>query len=76
MTRNVTLRIDEELLRDLRHRAVDSDMSLSAWIVSVLQHQVAEEAQCAAARHRALQRLKSGFPLGGQPLGRDESHAR
>ena len=76
MTRNVTLRMDEQLLTKLRHRAVDSHMSLSAWVTSVLEDRVRDDRSFEQARKRALKRLEKGFRLGGMPLTREESHAR
>ena len=76
MTKNVTLRMDEELLRRLRHRAVDEHTSLSAWVVAVLKRALAEDVQDESARRRALQRLDRGFNLGGKPLSREQTHAR
>jgi hypothetical protein len=68
--------MDEDLLREMRHRAVDAGMSLSGWVVAILQHQVTEDNERAAAKRRALRRLKTGFRMGGQPLSRDEAHDR
>jgi hypothetical protein len=76
MTRNVTLRMDAELLRTLRHQAVDSHQSLSAWIVTTLTRESKQDAGLTEVRARALQRLKQGFRLGGRPLSREEAHAR
>lgn len=76
MTRNVTLRMDEDLLRKLRHRAVDSHQSLSAWIVTTLTRESQAQDAAAHARERAMRRLAQGFKLGGSPLSRDEAHAR
>jgi len=76
MTRNVTIRVNEALLTALRHRAVDADMSLSAWITCVLEDQVRGDRDFKRARRRALQRLEQGFSLGGKPLTREESHVR
>jgi len=76
MTRNVTFRMDERLLTELRHRAVDAHMSLSAWITSVLEDHVRGDRDFKQARQRALKRLDKGFRLGATPLMREESHAR
>ena len=76
MTRNVTFRVEEGLLTELRHRAVDAHMSLSAWITSVLEDQIRGDRDFMKARQRALKRLDKGFQLGGTPLTREESHAR
>ena len=76
MTRSVTLRMDEESLRRLRHSAADAGMSLSAWIASTLEGLVPKDGQIEDARIRPLQRLERGFPLGGKPLTRDELNTR
>ena len=39
---NVTLKIDDELCRQARHRAVDANMSLSAWVAEILKDAVHE----------------------------------
>jgi hypothetical protein len=76
MTRNVTLRMDEELLAELRHRAVDAHMSLSAWITMMLEALVPLTSEIEETRVRAIARMERGFHLGGKPLSRDELHAR
>ncbi len=76
MTKNVTLRLDEDLIRELRHQAVDSNQSLSAWIATVLQRESKDTGPFDRARTRALRRLHRGFQLGGKPLSREEAHAR
>lgn len=76
MTSNVTLRLDDELLRKVRHRAVDDDLSLSVWVARLLERTVAEEESRKAAKPRALRRLHRGYRLGGEPLSREAAHAR
>ena len=76
MTRNVTLRMEEELLRKLRHRAVDARMSLSAWIARTLEDYVREGTEIDDARLRSVSRMRRGFHLGGTRATRDELHAR
>ena len=38
--KNVTVTLSEDLLREARHRAVDSGLSLSAYLVSLLKQQI------------------------------------
>lgn len=76
MTRNVTIRMDEDMLRALRHRAVDEQVSLSRWIVHVLHDALGPGESREDVRQRALARLKAGFHLGGNALSREQSHAR
>jgi hypothetical protein len=76
MTRNVTLRMDEDLLAELRHRAVDAHMSLSAWITSTIQSVLPRVSEIDEVREQAIKRLEHGFHLGGTPLSREDIHAR
>jgi hypothetical protein len=76
MTRNVTLRMDDELLTELQHRAVDAHMSLSAWLTTMIRSMVPPASDVDDARERAIRRMDSGFHLGGTPLSREELHVR
>ena len=40
---NVTIKIEGELCREARHRAVDRGISLSGWIANVLRKELAAE---------------------------------
>ena len=64
MTRNVTLRMDEELLADLRHRAVDERMSLSAWITAKLTAVARPRDETKDVRARAIRRMERAFIWG------------
>jgi hypothetical protein len=68
--------MDEELLRKLRHNAVDAGMSLSTWIAVTLEGLVSRVGEVDRARIRSLERLERGFRLGGKRMSRDELHAR
>ncbi|HKK19126.1 MAG TPA: hypothetical protein VJ952_10640 [Opitutales bacterium] len=37
---NVTLKIDDELCRKARHRAVDANLSLSKWVARLVEKEV------------------------------------
>lgn len=37
---NVTLKLDDQLCREARHRAVDAGLSLSGWMSEVLQREL------------------------------------
>ena len=76
MTKNVTIRMDEALLRQVRHRAVDENLSTSKWIMKVLREATQDDRRDAAARRRSLKRLDKGFHLGGTPLSREQTHVR
>jgi len=76
MSKNVTLRMDEQLLAELRHRAVDAHMSLSAWITASLSNLAPKASALESARARAIARMEKGFHMGGRPMNREDIHAR
>lgn len=39
---NVTIKIDDDLCRQARHRAVDADLSLSGWVAQVIEKEIAQ----------------------------------
>jgi hypothetical protein len=76
MTRNVTLRMNEDLLVQLRHNAVDAKMSLSAWITATLENIVSSPTELDKVRASAIRRMERGFHLGNKATSREELHAR
>jgi hypothetical protein len=76
MTRNVTLRVDEEILRECRFAAVEEDRSLSQWIVDQITNAVQHRKTFKSAKSRAVRRLATGYHLGGKPLSRESLHER
>jgi hypothetical protein len=76
MNKNVTLRLDEVVIRKARHAAIERDQSLSEWIADLIAHAVSKTDRLLPARERALKRIQSGFHLGGSPLSRKEAHER
>jgi len=72
MSKNVTIRLDESIVRKCRHAAVEQDKSLSQWIADLMVDAVSADDVQRAARQRALRRLAQGFALGGTPLSREE----
>jgi len=83
MTKNITLRMDEDLLRQLKHIAVEHDMSLSAWISDLVRRAAESDVEA------EMKRLKYGrardFILkakaipghyGGTKFSREEMHER
>jgi hypothetical protein len=76
MGKNVTLRLDESIIRKARHVAVEHDQSLSEWVAGLITHAVLKKARSLSAREKALRRMERGFHLGGNPLSREEAHER
>jgi predicted transcriptional regulator len=75
--RNITVTLDEDLIRKVRMLAARRNRSISALLREELSRLVAEDEAYAAARRAALERLRRGAHLGGGPLpARDELHER
>jgi hypothetical protein len=76
MTKNITLRLDEGILKEARHRAVEADQSLSQWVTGLITREVGNDEAYERAKKRAIRRMRKGFPMGGKPIPRDELHER
>ena len=77
MKRNVTLKLDVELLRHARVLAAEQGSSMSQMLAEKLEEVVRERAGYDRARKRALARLRVGMDLGWtRPASRDELHER
>lgn len=78
-TRNVTLSLPEEVLREVKVLAARRGTSVSAMLAGALSELVERESGYAAARERSLASLDSGSDLGtGGYISwdRDELHER
>ena len=75
MKRNITLKLDEDLLRQARILAAEQGTSLSALLAERLEAMVRTRRAFERARRRALARLREGFDLRRTPTqSRDEVH--
>jgi hypothetical protein len=74
MGKNVTLRLDEAIIRKAKHAAVEYDQSLSEWVAGLITHAVSKKDRALSAREKAFRSMKHGFHLGGSPLSREEAH--
>jgi hypothetical protein len=74
---NVTLKIEADLLREVRIMAAEERTSISALLASRLEQTIRERQGYDQARVRAIARLRRGFDLQWTPpLSRDELHER
>ena len=73
---NVTLRMDAELLKTLRYRAVDEGKSLSAWVTDTLRTLVETGMSADKVKEEALAYLEQGFHVGGAPFSREDIYER
>lgn len=77
MKTNVTLKLDAELLREVRVVAAEEGRSISALLSDRLEGIVRERKAFDIARRRALARLREGLDLQWTaPASRDELHER
>src|SRR5439155_22145756 len=77
MKSNITLKLDQEILREARMLAAEQGNSVSSLLAAKLEELVRERKGYDRARKRALARLRQGFDLGWTPShSRDELHER
>jgi predicted transcriptional regulator len=77
MKSNITLKLDDELLREARILAAEEDSSISAMLATKLEQLVRDRQTFQRARKRALARLRKGMDLRWTPArSRDEIHER
>lgn len=77
MKANVTLKLDAELLREVRVVAAEEGRSISSLLTDRLEAIVRERKAFDRARRRALARLRNGLDLKWmRPKSRDELHER
>jgi predicted transcriptional regulator len=77
MKTNLTLKLDADLVREVRILAAEQNTSISALLSERLQKMVLERRAYDRSRRRALARLQEGFDLGWKkPRSRDELHER
>ncbi|HKN15581.1 MAG TPA: hypothetical protein VJX47_01465 [Candidatus Sulfotelmatobacter sp.] len=77
MKTNITLKLDSDLLREVRILAAEEDTSISALLAARLEQIVRERKSFQRARKRALARLRDGMDLHWtRPRSRDELHER
>ena len=69
MARNITLKLDEVLIRKAKVRAAQQATSLSRLLTQQLEKALKDEDSYEASRRRALALLEQGFHLGGRRPG-------
>ena len=77
MKTNITLKLDANLLKEIRILAAEQGTSISALLSERLEQIVRERKTYDRARSRALARLREGLDLHWKrPHSRDELHER
>lgn len=73
MKRNLTIQLDESIIKKARVVAARRSTSISRLVSEEIERTAAKDAVWEAAKKRALQRLNSGFDLGGGKLPKRET---
>jgi hypothetical protein len=76
MTKNITLRMDETLLRNLKHLATDQNLSVSAWITQVLRKNADRQQILQQQKKNAWSITEKTFHLGGNSFDRKTCYDR
>jgi hypothetical protein len=77
MKTNITLKLDSEILREVRIIAAQEGISISGFLTSKLEEAVAQRKSYARSKRRALARLHNCTDHGWvRPASRDELHER
>ena len=66
MKQNITLGLDKELLRKVKHVAVERGTSISGLLADHLKRIVDEDEEYERARKKAVALMKRGLNLGGK----------
>jgi len=66
MKQNITLSIDRDLLRKVKHVAVERGKSVSRLLAEHLEYLVQHDEEYERARRKAVGLMKSGLKLGGK----------
>ena len=74
--RNLTLQLDEEVLRRAKVAAAKRGTSVSALVARELEELVARDARYEDAHRRALEIFSSSLRRGGRTWRREELHER
>lgn len=77
MKSNITLKLDTDLLREIRILAAEQGTSISAMLAARLEQLVRDRKSYERARKRAVARLRKGLDIKWTPpRSRDELHER
>ena len=77
MKQNIILSLDKELLRKVKHVAVERGTSISGLLAEHLEQIVEQDKEYELARKKAVGLMKRGLKLGGKIRAtRDEWHER
>jgi hypothetical protein len=72
MKQNITVQLDQSVIRDAKIMAARRATSLSKYLAAEIQRIAAQESNYEQAKKAALARLNKGYALGGAKMPRRE----
>lgn len=75
MAKNITLKLDDAVLRECRQQALKEDKSVSQWVAEMIIANITRRSSFKQGKASALKMLRA-YPLKGTKLSRDELHER
>ena len=75
MAKNITLKLDEEVLKECKKRAFEEDKSVSAWVSDMILKNISQKASFENSKRYALKKLGT-LDLGGEKITREDLHER
>ncbi len=76
MTKNITIRMDEQLLKNVKHIAIEQDMSVSAWITQAVEKEARKDLRYDEDKAFILKVMEEAPAYAGKTFTRDELHER
>jgi hypothetical protein len=73
---NITLKIDTNLLREIKILAAKEGTSITALMAALMEERVKKGSDYERLKRRALARLHKGLDLGGRPSSREDIYER
>jgi len=75
MAKNITLKLDENILQECKRRSFEEDKSVSQWVSDLIVKNLSSTATFANSKKYALAQLRS-FNLAGAIPSREDLHER
>lgn len=68
---SVTIKVDERLLREARHEAVNNDQSLTAWVASLIEDHLSAHKGFRSASTKIIKSMQVARTAGGERFDRN-----
>jgi len=68
---SVTIKVDEKLLREARHEAVNNDQSLTAWVATLIEQHLSARKSFRASASKIIQSMRDARTGSGMKFDRE-----